>query len=86
MIFITYFTYIIILINILHRKQRAPVYYIYDWKELPALLSQVRMLSEDEIYRKRVAIVKWYKRFRLNYSKIFAESVEWKFFKKWRHF
>jgi len=64
------------------KQLQAPVLYIKDWAELPALLTREAALSTAEVTARRRRVVQWYHDFKATMKQRFVDGVEHSFFTK----
>ena len=64
------------------KQLRAPVLYVKDWAELPALITREAKLSAAEIVARRQRVVQWYRDFKANMKRRFVDGIKDSFFNK----
>ena len=64
------------------KELHAPVLYIKDWAELPALLTREAALSSAEIIVRRRRVIQWYHNFKATMKQRFVDGIKQNFFYK----
>ncbi len=62
------------------KQYHAPVIYVYDWRELPAILDKYRKVKVEEIIERRVKVLDWYDKFQTQVRDQFVSTIKNKFF------
>ena len=62
------------------KQLRAPVLYVKDWTELPALITREAAISAAEIVARRQRVVQWYREFKANMKQRFVDGIKGRFF------
>jgi hypothetical protein len=63
------------------KSYSAPLIYLKDWAQLPAILKQDSLLPYKKKVKRRTEIVLWYKNFKNSMSDKFTNIISQKFFK-----
>jgi hypothetical protein len=56
------------------KKYRAPVVWIRDWRDLPAIVGG---MGDDEVREKRVALKTWFRELKVELKRELLERVKW---------
>ena len=62
------------------KQHEAPVMYISDWRQLPAILQREQQLSRADIIARRINVIQWYQKFRRKMRDTFVHVISQKFF------
>jgi len=62
------------------KQYNAPVIYISDWSELPAILQRELSMSLIDVVARRINVVRWYQKFRRKMQDVFVHVIHQKFF------
>lgn len=62
------------------KQHEAPVRYISDWWQLPAILQHEQQMSPADIIARRVNVIQWYQKFRRKMRDTFVHVIDRKFF------
>lgn len=63
------------------KKEKAPLLYVKDWKELRSVLSNELKLSPQDKIKRRKELILWYENFKSKLREHFINVIQEKFFK-----
>ncbi len=63
------------------KKYNAPVIFVKDWDELPAILQKEKERTDSEIRERRRNVFKWYNFFKEQMRELFVDVLDERFFR-----